>query len=276
MSTVRPLTFSDLPHIERLIGADPVTHCFVASRIEAARSSGRLGSELWGVDRDGVISSALYLGANVIPIETDAESRDAFARMLLRSGRRGSSIVGPAEEVLGLWSHLSDQWGPARDVRASQPLLALAHDSVAPSDPLVRPVLPEELDLLLPACVAMFTEEVGISPVAGGAGGAYRARVAEIIRDGRAMARIDGDRVVFKAEIGVAAARACQVQGVWVAPEFRGRGLSVPGMAAVVEIARRTCAPVVSLYVNDFNQAARRCYDSVGFTRVGTFATVLF
>jgi uncharacterized protein len=32
----------------------------------------------------------------------------------------------------------------------------------------------------------------------------------------------------------------------------------------------------VSLYVNDFNAPARRSYERVGFTQVGTFASVLF
>jgi predicted GNAT family acetyltransferase len=47
-------------------------------------------------------------------------------------------------------------------------------------------------------------------------------------------------------------------------------------MAAVVEAARRDIAPIVSLYVNDFNVAARRSYERVGFREVGTFASVLF
>jgi hypothetical protein len=47
-------------------------------------------------------------------------------------------------------------------------------------------------------------------------------------------------------------------------------------MAAVVMFARRTLAPVVSLYVNDFNVPARAAYRRVGFTEVGTFMSVLF
>ena len=88
--------------------------------------------------------------------------------------------------------------------------------AVAP-DPLVRPVRPDELDLLLPACVAMFTEEVGVSPLSADGGALYRARVAELIRSGRAFARIEDGRVVFKAEVGAVSDAACQVQGVWVA-----------------------------------------------------------
>jgi predicted GNAT family acetyltransferase len=47
-------------------------------------------------------------------------------------------------------------------------------------------------------------------------------------------------------------------------------------MAAVAEIALRDIAPVVSLYVNDFNIPARRAYARVGFREVGSFASVLF
>jgi predicted GNAT family acetyltransferase len=82
--------------------------------------------------------------------------------------------------------------------------------------------------------------------------------------------------VVFKAEVGAATSAACQVQGVWVHPTLRGHGVGTAGMAAVVRGAQESIAPVVSLYVNDFNIAARRSYERVGFREVGTFASVLF
>jgi predicted GNAT family acetyltransferase len=43
-----------------------------------------------------------------------------------------------------------------------------------------------------------------------------------------------------------------------------------------VEHALRDIAPVVSLYVNDYNTAARSAYRRVGFTERGTFMSVLF
>jgi hypothetical protein len=143
-------------------------------------------------------------------------------------------------------------------------------------DPRVRAVQPEEVDLLLPASIAMFTEEVGVSPVAGDGGNLYRARVSELVQLGRSFARIEDGRVLFKAEVGAATAAACQIQGVWVDPVLRGQGLSITGMAAVVAACRASIAPVVSLYVNDFNHAARRAYERVGFRDVGTFMSVLF
>lgn len=277
---VRPLEFADLPDLERLLAADPVAHCFVASRLDEMRAGDRMGrqrlsADFWVVERGGRCVSGLHVGANVVPIATDDAARRLLAERLRRTGRRGSSLVGPAEEVLDLWRLLDGAWGPAREVRARQPVLVLDGAPRIAPDPHVRAVRPQEIDLLVPACIAMFTEEVGVSPVAGGAGAAYRARIADLVRAGRALARIEQGRVVFKAEIGAASTRACQVQGVWVAPELRGQGLSEPGMAAVAEIARAQVARIVSLYVNDYNAVARRCYDAVGFRPAGEFATVL-
>lgn len=274
---LRVLSSRDLAAAQRVIERDPVAHCFVSSRVRISHlDSWRMGGEMWGWSEDGVLTSLLYLGANLVPVETTPEARRAFAERCRRMGRRCSSIVGPADEVLDLWSMLADAWGPAREVRAAQPLLRIDDDPVVAGDPAVRQVRSSEIDLLMPACVAMFTEEVGVSPLAGGAAEAYRARVAELVRHGRAYARIDDGRVVFKAEIGAVSDGVCQVQGVWVAPEYRGLGLAAPGMSTVVQLARRDHARVVSLYVNDFNTVARRVYERVGFTDAGTFATVLF
>ena len=154
--------------------------------------------------------------------------------------------------------------------------MAIASEPLVDPDPDVRLVRPGEVGILLPASVAMFTEEVGVSPIGVDGGAAYRARVTELVAGGRSLAKIEAGQVVFKAEIGAVTAQACQVQGVWVPPELRGRGHASRGMAAVVRFARRSLAPVVSLYVNDFNTPARAAYRRVGFTEVGTFMSVLF
>ncbi|MFM8895114.1 MAG: GNAT family N-acetyltransferase [Actinomycetales bacterium] len=274
---VRPVTASDLSQAISLAEADPVANCFIESRLRLAGADPwRLGGELLGMFSGGSLTSMIFIGANLVPVQTTAASRAAFADRLRLLGRRCSSFVGPAEEVLELWRLLEPAWGPARAVRHCQPLLSIPHAPAFPVDDRVRRVRIDELDLLLPACIDMFTEEVGVSPVADGASPAYRARIADLIHQGRAFALIEDGTVHFKAEVGFATTRVCQVQGVWVAPELRGQGLAAGGMAAVVELARSGVAPEVSLYVNDFNTAARKAYQRVGFEQVGTFATVLF
>jgi hypothetical protein len=271
------LSDDDLPAVREVLSRDPVADVFVASRVEiAGLDERRLGGQMWGHIVDGRLESLCHSGANLVPVQAGADAARAFAERARRQGRRCASIVGEHSAVAGMWEILRPAWAPPREVRQRQPLLAIDCDPAVEPDPLVRRVRPEELDILLPACVAMFTEEVGVSPESADGGASYRARVAELIRLGRAFARIADGQVLFKAEIGSTTSAACQVQGVWVPPQLRGRGLSAPGMAAVVVAARTSIAPVVSLYVNDYNTAARACYRRVGFTERGTFMSVLF
>ncbi|WP_405805751.1 GNAT family N-acetyltransferase [Streptomyces sp. NBC_00210] len=277
-TTTRVLDPSDLGAALAILESEPVVNAFVASRVQVAGlDPWRLGGEMWGWYADGRLRSLCYSGANLVPICATPEAVRAFADRARRTGRRCSSIVGPAGPTAELWRLLEPTWGPARDVRAQQPLMVTEQlpDDIE-ADPHVRRIRKEEMDVIMPACVAMFTEEVGISPMSGDGGLLYQARVAELVGTGRSFARIDDGQVVFKAEIGAATTQACQIQGVWVAPEFRGRGLSETGMAAVLRYALTDVAPVVSLYVNDYNTAARAAYRRVGFREVGAFMSVLF
>jgi uncharacterized protein len=276
-SSLRLLNDRDLDEVLALCDRDAVANVFVGSRVHAAGADpGRLGAQLWGYVESGRVTSLCYSGANLVPVEATPAAVAAFAERARLQGRRCSSIVGPAEAVQELWSLLAPYWGRPREIRSAQPVMAISSDPLVPADPLVRLVRPDELNTLLPASVAMFTEEVGVSPIGPDGGAAYRARVAELIRAGRSYARIENGQVVFKAEIGAVTPLACQVQGVWVPPELRGRGHAAHGMAAVVDHALRAVAPVVSLYVNDFNAPARAAYRRVGFAETGTFTSILF
>jgi predicted GNAT family acetyltransferase len=276
--STKVLDGTDLSAVQELLDRDPVTNVFVASRVRLAGvDPWRLGGELWGYFESGRLLSLCYAGANLVPVEAGPDAIRSFAERARRQGRRCSSIVGPVEAAADLWRLLEPAWGPAREVRPMQPLMVTTEPSAdVPADPLVRQVRRDELDVVMPACVAMFTEEVGISPLIGDGGTLYRARVAELINAGRAFARIEDGKVVFKAEIGAVTRHACQIQGVWVAPERRGEGLSEIGMAAVVRYALREIAPVASLYVNSYNSPARAAYRRVGFAETGAFMSVLF
>jgi predicted GNAT family acetyltransferase len=278
-TTSRVLEPSDLDAALAVLDREPVANAFVTSRVQVAGlDPWRLGGEMWGWYEDGMLTSLCYAGANLVPICATPRAVRAFADRARRSGRRCSSIVGPVESTAELWRLLEPTWGPAREVRSHQPLMVTDRmpAGITP-DPRVRRVRKDEMETIMPACVAMFTEEVGVSPLAGDGGLLYQARVAELVGAGRSFARFDDDgKVLFKAEIGAATDRACQIQGVWVAPEHRGKGLATPGMAAVLHYALTDVAPVVSLYVNDYNTPARRTYEKVGFQEVGAFMSVLF
>ncbi|KIF71878.1 GCN5 family acetyltransferase [Streptomyces sp. AcH 505] len=277
-TTTRVLEPSELGAALAILESEPVANAFVTSRVQVAGlDPWRLGGEMWGWYADGHLRSLCYSGANLVPICATREAVRGFADRARRTGRRCSSIVGPLEATTQLWRLLEPSWGPAREVRANQPLMVTEQiPATVTPDPYVRRIRKDELETIMPACVAMFTEEVGVSPLAGDGGLLYQARVAELVGAGRSFARIDNGKVIFKAEIGAATHRACQIQGVWVDPAYRGQGLSETGMAAVVRYALADVAPVVSLYVNDYNTPARAAYRRVGFREVGAFMSVLF
>lgn len=262
-----------------LVRRDPVLNCVVDARLRRAPDLNpqRLGGHLWGVGEAGdELRAAAFAGGNLIPVGEDLGALELIAGQLARSGRGCSSIVGAAESVEAMWSVLSRRWGPARAVRVSQPLLYADSPAGVEPDILVRPVRPAELARFLPAAVAMFTEELGMSPTGPDAGRGYRARVAELISAGRAFARFDSrGQVEFKAEIGVLGSETAQIQGVWVRPDLRGRGIGTAAMAAVLKLALER-APSVSLYVNDYNIAGRRLYDRLGMRQICMLRTVLF
>ena len=263
----------DVAAVNRVLAADPVGSCMVAARVaDHGVDPLAIGGELW--TRRRADDSLCYAGANLIPLRGQRADLVAFADRALSTPRRCSSLVGRADLVLPMWERLQHGWGPARDVRDRQPLLALSSRPRCAVDPGVRRVRVDELDAYLVAAVDMFIGEVGIDPRVGDGGRGYRRRVASLIGAGRAFARFEQGRVVFKAEIGSQSPAVGQIQGVWVHPEWRGHGVGTAGTAAVSAAVVQT-GRIASLYVNGYNTVARAAYARVGFSEVGNFATVL-
>lgn len=275
----RVLVAADSSAVRSLVQRDQVLNCVVDSRLQHAPDLNpqRLGGYLWGVGEAGTeLRAAAFVGGNLVPVGEDLAALELIAGALARGGRSCSSIVGAAESVAVMWPVLSRRWGQARAIRASQPLLMTRSLPDVEPDPAVRRVRPDDLPRFLPAAVSMFTEELGVSPIGPDAGRGYRARVAELIDAGRAFARFDADgEVEFKAEVGVLGRATAQLQGVWVRPDLRRRGVATTAMAAVLGYALEL-APSVSLYVNDYNLAGRRLYDRLGLRQIATLTTVLF
>jgi predicted GNAT family acetyltransferase len=275
---VRVLDDRDLDEFLALLATDPVSNAVVAARVEAAQTldGSRLGGDLMGVGDPGRLCAAAFCGGNLVPVDGDFASWTVLGRHIATRRRACSSIVGPAVAVAILWPSLLRRWGPARMIRASQPLLVTDRLAPVPADPAVRPARFEDVGRYLPAAYAMFAEELGLTPADSADRPGYRVRLMQLIAAGHALVRLDDSgAVIFKAELAAVSSRCCQVQGVWVRPDLRGRGIGARAMAAVLDYALRL-APQVSLYVNDFNYPARRLYERLGMRQVGTLSTVLF
>ncbi|MGZ4662423.1 MULTISPECIES: GNAT family N-acetyltransferase [Pseudarthrobacter] len=275
--SVRILDGQDTPALTLLAQRDPVTNVFILSHLRAtgtaAPTSG--GAGVIGVFDDGILTGACWAGANLVPVQLDPALAPLVAEAANTSGRRYASAFGPADAVLALHTQLAGLGHRAHEVRDDQPLMVIEGPALVQPNPGLALGNLADFDRILPACAAMFEEEVGYSPYLGGRE-FYSRRVEGLIRQGHSMVHLnDQGDVVFKAELGAVTDHVTQVQGVWMNPVFRGQGLSAGYMSAVVEKAQQL-APVTSLYVNGFNTRARSTYERVGFRQVGTFATVLF
>lgn len=224
------------------------------------------------------IAGICWIGGNIVPVNIPPGAAADLMDEIRRRGRRYSSMVGPKVDVDLLAAHMGRSFGQPRDIRAVQPHLEIHSRPEVTPDPDVAATSIADFDLLLPAAVHMFTEEVGYSPLASGGG--YEERVRFLITQRRSLARIihtkRGREVLFKADLGTVGYGVTQIQGVWVNPEYRGQGIAVPAIAATVNYAHQNFAPTVSLYVNDYNAPALAAYRRVGFEQTDTFATILF
>lgn len=276
-TAVVPLTDDDLPSLHRLLERDPIGNAVVSSRVHAARSLDprRLGGTVLGVRNHGEVVAACYSGGNFVPLGGTADDLVRIAECAARRPRIATSVVGPAEAVATVWPALARYWEAPREVRRSQPLLVLRADPALRGEAAVRRVRMADLDRYVPAAAAMFMEELGVPPERSATRAAFRARVGELIRSGRAFARFDGSgEVVFKADFGAVTPQTIQLQGVWVRPDLRGQGIGTAAVATVLRSALRL-APSASLYVNDFNAPARRVYEKLGMRQHGLLSTVL-
>lgn len=275
---VRLLGPDDRDAFLALTALDPVVNVFAAYRARVTNLDPRwLGGEIWGRFEGGELVAGCHMGANLVPVQCTPDDVGMFADRALDRVRSTATIVGPHEAVAAFWHTVEDRWGEPREARWRQPHLQISADpSVAP-DLEVRVTTEADLAALYPACVDMYTEEVGVSPESAGGKDLYRARVRQLISRGWSFARFDErGRVIFKAEVACATPYAAQVQGVYVHPERRGEGLAAGGMAAVVALVRADIAPTVSLYVNEWNAAARAAYARVGFTETARLSTLMF
>jgi RimJ/RimL family protein N-acetyltransferase len=82
-------------------------------------------------------------------------------------------------------------------------------------------------------------------------------------------------RLIFFCNIGPWCAKTLQLQGIWMPPEYRGKGLATAAFGGICNVLLDV-SPTLSLYVNDFNEAAVALYRRVGFETVSEYKTLLF
>lgn len=259
----------------------PVAGVLAETFREELRTSGRLQSAFLTCSVPA--ESLLYVGSGVMPLRLSGGDAESFAEAVGRGGFLRSSVHGYRDLVEPLWEHLEPHWGPAREYRRDQQVLAVA--DVVPADDLAearprgcgrlrRPGI-SELGRVLPAAAAMYREELGVNPLSARFAQGYRRRVASYLIAGKTWTIDYFGELAFKVDVVTREFGTAIVQGVWTHPQLRGRGIATYGMAQTIR-ALHDQGFTATLVVNTDNAPACAVYHKCGMRYAGAYSTVLF
>ncbi len=172
-------------------------------------------------------------------------------------------IMGEQERIAEFWSHYADG---GQEVRlACRELLFELKCPVRVREavPELRPATAADLELIMPAHAQMAFEESGVNPLELDPEG-FRKRYLRRIKRGRTWVLVENERLLFKAEITSDTPDVNYLEGIYVAPEERGKGYGLQCLSQLTRnLLRRTRS--VCILVNERNAAAHAYYRKAGF-----------
>lgn len=260
---------TDAAALARLLNCDPVHNVYLRSELRLLGTA----APWWCVSDGAELRAAVLAGPLTVPYLPNTDDALPLAEAT-RAHTPPHLMVGPRRAVLALHACIEPRRS-AREIRDPQPVMVVDRSRLAvlPPAPL-RATSRKDVDALALAAAMMHGEEMG-GDSAPPDRTAWRARMSQLVDRGWSWAWIERGDLVFKAELSAWTPEVVQVQGVFTAPQRRGRGIATAGMAALCSMLLET-VPLVSLYVNGFNEAALRVYRRVGFEHHGDFATVMY
>ena|SRR5215472_6262402 len=133
-------------------------------------------------------------------------------------------ILGEREKVEEFWNYYADEGQEMR--RACRELLFVSRQAMQGREEVegLRPATLADLDQTSRVQAAMAEYESGINPLEVDPEG-FRARCARRIEMGRVLVLERDGRVIFKADIQSDTPDVIYLEGVWVNPADRGKGI---------------------------------------------------
>jgi predicted GNAT family acetyltransferase len=271
MNLPRRLTERDRPSISAFLSNKLDTHVFVSQRLLGSPIENQIAL---GIMDDDVIQSMVFISGNAVPISVSPEAASLYANTTYVKYAQFASIVGEAHDVTNFWHAVSQSDGTrtVASERKRQPYLLLEHSIPIEGDLSVDYITHEDFEQFYNASHSMFLGEVGRAPYNLET---YRSRLFDQVQDKRSLGYFDEVGVLrFKVDVPIVYKDVCQVQGVWMHPEWRGQGKSAPLFSEAIALIQRDIARRVTLYVNDFNEPALRLYRRLGFNEIAEYSTV--
>ncbi len=221
----------------------------------------------------GTLEGVALIGHTTLVEAHTEQSLKALAFVAKTSETPIHLIMSSGDSAQIFWNYLS---GGSREPRmtcierlfeASFPLL------IQDEETGLRKAAPDELLSIAEAQAEVAFIESGVDPLIKDREG-FLKRVARRIRQERIFVVFDGDKLVFKADIIAETPEAAYLEGVFVGPDYRGKGLAAKCLSALtVELLTRVSH--VCLLSNLKFSSAHRSFEKAGF-RSSDECTTLF
>jgi ribosomal protein S18 acetylase RimI-like enzyme len=212
-----------------------------------------------------LVGHAVYVAADTAP------ALKAFARVA--QGQRDAHMILGEEALVGrFWEHYAPAGQPPR--LFSREVLYELRWPVSAPEPVegLRPATLDDLMLVMPVHAALAYEESGVNPLDVDLHG-FRMRCARRIEHGRVWVLVEGGNLLFKADVVSDTPECVYVEGVYVDPPSRQRGL---GLRCLSQLGRNLLerTKTVSALVNEQNLAAQALFNKAGYKLRGRYDTV--
>ena len=267
------LTEEDRNEVLAFLAERPVHTVCIAGFI---RDNGMVSSHNRGTFYGCRNSEGRLEGVALIGHATLIEARTTRAMqefgLIAQSYQRTHMILGEKDKVEQVWNYYADE-GQEMRLACRELLFELRHamqlrDEV---EGLRRATL-EDLDRIAPLQAEMAEEESGTNPLEVDPEG-FRARCARRIQMGRVWLLENNGRLVFKADIQADTPDVVYLEGVWVNPSERGKGIGRQCLRQLCQdLLARTKS--VCVLVNEENQRSHTFYRMCNFKMRGVYDSI--
>jgi GNAT superfamily N-acetyltransferase len=227
LTAVSRLTEDDRTEVMRFLSVRPVHTVVMMSFINDNGMVSDLNrGDFYGYrDRTGELSGVALIGHSTLVEVRSDEALHALALTARSSIVPINLIMSSGTAADRFWNYLGEFGTEPRlsltellfEVGFPFPVIACEYD--------LRLARAEEIEMIAKAHAEVAEIECGVNPMLNDREG-FLKRVLRRIEQERIFVVFDGDDLVFKADIIAETDKAAYLEGVYVAPDYRGRGIA--------------------------------------------------
>jgi predicted GNAT family acetyltransferase len=220
---------------------------------------------------DGRLEGVALIGHATLVEARTSRAMQEFG-FIAQSFLRTHMILGEKEKVEEFWNYYADEGQEMR--RACRELLFEVRQAMQVREEVdgLRHATLDDLDQIAPVQAAMAECESGINPLEVDPEG-FRARCARRIKMGRVWVLENDGRIIFKVDIQADTPDVIYLEGVWVSPAERGKGIGRKCLRQVSkDLLSRTKS--VCVLVNEEHERAHTFYRMCNFKVRGIYDSI--